>query len=176
MKKLLEIMNGPDYKEFERAPADSIVLHVRLGDVLHQVKRRLFPDEYYDHMIQAALSKGIKSAVLVTGDHVFAQWQNMVKEKNAEKQEAVLAKEQKAAEDVKKEMDEAVTRLVAKWTSAGMKVTTRVNMQSDCDFIYMSSAKLFVQGNGQFSRLIAHVVPEQGGESWCPACKDVTKG
>jgi hypothetical protein len=157
-KTLLSIIDGPEYKDFEKPAADTLVVHFRLGDILHfadkfeVAKKHLKDESWYAPKVEAAKQKGLKKAVLITGDHQLQQMASL-DEKHAQD-----------ARESTQEVNAAMKKFAALFEKAGMKVTTRINYNADCDLVYMSNAKYFAPGAGQFTQTIKEMVQLKGGE------------
>lgn len=108
-------------------------------------------NDYYSSAAKKLKKQGIKSVVLVTGDHKYQQ-------------KAILSggnKQAQHADDLSQMRTRHIERIFKK---EGLQVTKRINYNADCDFIYMASARKFVIAGGTFSRLIGQLVKSRGGE------------
>lgn len=137
---LMEVIDGPEYQAFEKPPPNTMVAHLRLGDV-----EWIKPDRAYQKHAKEAKEKGINSIVLVTGEHMFKQQADM------------KLHSQKDSDLIARRLSKTLKRIENIFTTAGLNVTTRVNYNADCDFIYMVNAPQFLMSGGSFSKLVKTV-------------------
>lgn len=128
-----------------------INIHLRTGDVFSSEKnRKTFTKNisYYEKVIKYLKKNNInnKKVLIITGWHIIRpkEWD---KHKKYNWKDLSL----KHIEDVKKLFEKN-----------GYHVTTRLNEDSDEDFIIMSNSKYFVQSGGGYSRLIGKMVDLNG--------------
>ena len=160
---LISIIN--EYESRMRPPADSLVVHLRVGDVfdkvngtwstqdnnwsvqrlwdetldrysLKQLIRYIMPRSFYEDQLRRVPSE-IKQVVLVAGSHQdYPQFPRST---------------------------QYINLVHDFFVSKGYVVSMRLGNPADDDVAYMARAKHFVQSGGSFSRIIARVCERMGG-------------
>jgi len=165
-----EVVDDPEYKDFERPDEKTLVIHVRGYDILtksmvKEVNKGGYQkgESYYQKVAEDAFNLGFTSATIVTGDHYVTQ-RAALAGKNAT---GNPTKFQIAADEAMRGTDEKLAMIKKTFEEKGFTtIKVRRNMNADCDFIYMSNAKYFAKGAGQFTQTIAEMVTMKGGEVW----------
>ena len=146
--------------------SDSVVVHVRLSDVLtrnncwelppcryNSEKWGLYayPFSWYDTVVQE-----IRNISTICGDCVFKVVVVGYSYHNHHNRKNVSVRVRRSIE--------YRTRLVRYFKDHGFDATARPEHLPDDDFLYMSKAKFFVPGGGGFSRMIAEICRSRGGQ------------
>lgn len=165
-KTMLKVVNGPEYDHYEKPSKTTMVVHLRLGDALVKNKDYMLRSMgYYKKYAKEAKKLKMTEVVLVTGDHKIQQRADLTKGISATKG---LQHPGRFANDFAQAQKMTAQRLkqVEKvFKNEGLPVTTRVNHNADCDFIYMANAPVFVVAGGTYSRLISGLVGMKGGKT-----------
>lgn len=143
-------------RRFELPPADCLVAHLRLGDVMddHEDQRwRSFERtrSTYSHLRLPSLPR-ISSAVIVTALHFGA---NTLNGKYFYSQKAVSRSYQ------------ILDLLADKLSSHGLAVTIKSSESVDEDFCYMAASRFFLKGISGLSDLVCDCLP-YGALIWSP--------
>jgi hypothetical protein len=149
--------------------SDTVVVHVRLSDVLtrdncwdlppcrYKGLRGLYayPISWYDTVVQeirnvnTTLGVGVLKVVVVGYAHHYESFP---------KSKIILQKIRI------RRSNEYRTRLVEYFKDHGFNASARPEHLPDDDFLYMTKAKFFVSGGGGFSGMIAEICRSQGGQ------------
>jgi hypothetical protein len=152
---MLKLIEGPEYAHYEKPAADTVVVHLRLGDALLRNKDYLLRnDTYYNKAAKRMLKNNIKSVVLVTGDHKIKQRATLTGAKH-------YSRDSDSMEKMTKERVQHIEKLFQK---NGLTVSKRINYNADCDLVYMANSHSFLQAGGRYSSLISELVRSKGGE------------
>ena len=147
---LLSIINKSPYNKYEKPDNKTIVIHLRVGDVIDKeqysvsdflykplniTKRNakisyVYNIEYYKNILKK-ISNNFRNIVLVYGYH-------------------------KEGDHTKSE--EYIDKLKQFFESNGYNVKKRMNEDADKDLVYMCNAKHFVKSGGVFSKIISEIV------------------
>ena len=147
---LLDITNKRQPKFY---PDDTIVIHLRIGDVIDETDVSLDdiltdytkfsnglqyvkPIKYYTNLIDTIHNYKIKKILLIGGFHRKGNHDKSLQYVNHIKQH---------------------------FENNGFKCTTRINKNTDEDFLIMCNSKYFVPSGGGFSSIIKQLVILKGG-------------
>lgn len=157
-KTLLKVISGPEYDHYEKPSNTTMVVHLRLGDALVKNKDYMLRSMgYYKKYAKEMKKLKMTEVVLVTGDHKIEQRAVLTKGKSSRFAND-FAQAQKMTAQRLKQVEKV-------FKNEGIPVTTRVNHNADCDFIYMANAPVFVVAGGTYSRLISSLVGMKGGKT-----------
>ena len=152
---LLSIINSDDYENFVKPNKNSIVIHLRVGDVIDETnnsvddflnkdirffhsdivtKKYVHNRQYYEKII-SQLPNNINNVIFVYGYHT---------DSDHSKSEQYI---------------NAISEI---FKLHGFDVNYRRDMDPDDDFIYMCNSKHFVKSGGGFSNLISQMVKKNG--------------
>eukprot|EP00746_Dinoflagellata_sp_MGD_P150200 gnl/MRDRNA2_/MRDRNA2_82117_c0_seq1.p1 gnl/MRDRNA2_/MRDRNA2_82117_c0~~gnl/MRDRNA2_/MRDRNA2_82117_c0_seq1.p1 ORF type:complete len:364 (+),score=83.64 gnl/MRDRNA2_/MRDRNA2_82117_c0_seq1:84-1175(+) len=166
---LLDIVKSDAYDDFEKPDSDAVVLHVRGYDIFSMEQggakhAYVKPPSYYKQIASTAKQEGFKKAVIVTGDHLMTQMMAAGAADTAvETNKKAVKHRKKNMELVKDQMSEKLKSLQEIFTSEGLEVSIRNNMNADCDFVFMANSKAFVPSGGNFDALAKTVCQKNGG-------------
>ena len=129
------------------------VLHIRMGDVIvhndywsharvyHNGYLYVYPKQYYERMVVSMKKYNVSSVVLVGASYHLMGTTHV--------------------QNYNKKYLQQITTFLRKH---GFKVYERINCGTpDEDFAFMSSARVFVQGGGGYSRFVGRMVRISGG-------------
>jgi len=160
---MLAVMDSPEYAKYEHPENDTVVVHFRGYDVMtvfaKDAGQYVRNDKYFKAAAQESVKLGLKKAVIVAGDHWLTQDLGIHSMDNKEKHEAEKKQLKKAADKTQQEMDD-----IAKiFSEAGLKVSTRLNFNADCDLIFMANSHTFLATGGGYDKLISGLVQRKNG-------------
>lgn len=157
------VVNAEEYARYEKPDLDTLVVHVRGFDALveQQWQAGWFQKtegayRAVTRMMNATHHQNFSKVVLVTGDHRFLQ--------DASKSQQAKEKYENALRITQEKLN--MVRNV--FTSAGYQVLDRVNMNADCDFVYMINAKFFLPSGGTFDQVIEKMAKRRNSTIFLP--------
>tara|TARA_B100000900_G_scaffold405073_1_gene414189 strand:+ start:1148 stop:1636 length:489 start_codon:yes stop_codon:yes gene_type:complete len=147
-KVLKSIIENHEYKNKKIPDKNTIVIHLRVGDVIDNteisVDNFLNESHYKNHYVRnlsyykkiiKKFDKSVKNIVFVYGYHIDSDHSKS---------------------------EEYIEKLKQFFESNNFNVSKRKNQNADDDFIYMCNSRYFVQSGGGFSKIIANIVRLKG--------------
>lgn len=156
---MLNVVNSEDYKDFEKPAEDALVVHIRAYDVLtihKDMAGYTKGADFYRKHAQRAANHNITKVVLVTGDHHMSQIAHMKKD------DPVAQNELQASVAATKKR---VSSIAAEFEKMNLSVTKRLNMNADCDFVFMANSKHFLASGGTFDQVIKKMIQKKHDDS-----------
>ena len=150
----MSIIDYPEYKNYEKPDDNSIIIHLRVGDVID--KSDLSVDDYLHKS-----TKNTETTLTTNNKHIYVYnleyYSNILKKIPSNIKNIVLVYGYHIKLDNSKS-EEYIEKLKQFFESKGYNVKKRTNGDADKDFIYMCNAKHFIPSGGGFSKLIANIV------------------
>jgi len=152
-----QVIDRLEYFSFEKPTQNDVVVHLRLGDKLTtyagSFSNMVKSDKFYRDIAKQLKESGRADStrvVLVTGDHDIMQ-------------RAAMNGESGLSRSTKHKTLAYLDKVKKFFTEKGFGVKVRMNMNADCDVVYMANAKTFVESGGGYDRLVKALVGVKGG-------------